>query len=50
MNENVRNSSNRVFFIDSPRDQTVGKTCYVITAVDFNEKEGPTSDEACFTP
>jgi hypothetical protein len=50
VNEDVRNGSNRVFFIDFPRDQTVGKTCYVITAVDFNEKEGPTSDEACFVP
>jgi len=50
VDEAVRDGSSRVFFIDSPRDQTVGKTCYVIAAVDFNEKEGPTSAEACFDP
>lgn len=50
VDEAVRDGSNRVFFIDFPRDQTVGRTCYAITAVDFNEKEGPTSAEACFDP
>ncbi len=43
-------ANGRIFFIDFPRDQTVGKTCYVISAVDLNEKEGPTSTEACFAP
>jgi hypothetical protein len=38
----------RIYFVDYPREQIEDKTCYVISAVDFNEKEGPTSDEACF--
>jgi len=46
--DTVRNGSNRVFFIDFPVDLTDGKSCYVITAVDYNEKEGPTSVESCF--
>jgi len=46
----VRDGSSRVYFIDYPREQTVGKTCYVVTAVDYNEKEGATSTEACFDP
>jgi hypothetical protein len=50
VDEAVRDGSNRVFFIDFPRDLTVGKTCYLITAVDFNEKEGSASAEACFDP
>jgi hypothetical protein len=50
VDDDVRNRANRVFFVDFPRDLTVGKTCYVISAVDFNDKEGPTSDEACFDP
>jgi hypothetical protein len=49
VDDSVRNGSNRVFFIDYPRDLVDGKTCYVITAVDLNEKEGPTSAEACFS-
>ncbi len=50
VDEAVRDGSNRVYLIDLPRELTVDKTCYVITAVDFNAKEGPTSDEACFDP
>jgi hypothetical protein len=48
INDSVRNGSNRVFFIDYPVDLTDGKSCYAITAVDYNEKEGPTSVESCF--
>jgi hypothetical protein len=50
VDDSVRDGSNRVFFIDFPVDLTVGKTCYIVSAVDFNEKQGPTSAEACFTP
>ncbi|MDJ0952764.1 MAG: S-layer homology domain-containing protein [Acidimicrobiia bacterium] len=50
VDEAVRDGSSRVFYIDFPVDLTVGKTCYVIGAVDLNEKEGPLSTEACFTP
>lgn len=50
VDESVRNGSNRVFFIDHPVDLTIGRTCYKITGVDQNGKEGPTSHEACFMP
>jgi len=40
----------RIFIVDSPRDLTVGKTCYEISAVDAAGQEGPRSNEACFTP
>ncbi len=49
VDEAVRENG-RVFFIDYPVALTVGKTCYVITAVDLNEKEGDPSVEACFMP
>ncbi len=42
--------SGRIYFIDWPREDTVGKTCYIVTAVDLNEKEGPASVEGCFDP
>jgi hypothetical protein len=48
VNDTVRNGSNRVFLIDYPVDLTDGKSCYVITAVDYNEKEGPASVKSCF--
>jgi len=37
-------------FIDYPRDQTVGMTCYRVRAVDTGGGEGPLSDEECFDP
>ena len=48
--EDIRDGSNRVFYIDFPVDLTVGKTCYEIAAIDLNEKEGELSAEACFMP
>jgi hypothetical protein len=48
--EDVRNGSNRVYFVDFPVDLTVGKTCYEISAVDLSGNEGERSAEACFTP
>ena len=37
-------------FVDHPRAQTVGMTCYRVRAVDVNGGEGPLSDESCFDP
>ena len=37
-------------FVDHPRDQTVGETCYRVRAVGNDGGEGPLSDEACFDP
>jgi hypothetical protein len=36
--------------VDFPRDQTAGRSCYRVRAVDVNGGEGPLSDEACFDP
>lgn len=38
----------QVGFIDYPRNQTEGETCYVVTAVNTDGIEGPPSIEACF--
>jgi hypothetical protein len=38
----------QVGFIDYPRNQTEGETCYVVSAVDGDGIEGPVSVEACF--
>jgi len=48
VDHSVRNGLNRVFYVDWPVDQTVGKTCYVIAAVDLSGNGGPLSAEACF--
>lgn len=37
-------------YVDHPRDQTVGMTCYLVRAVDVGGGEGPFSDEECFDP
>ena len=37
-------------YVDYPRDQTVGMTCYRVRAIDFNINPGPLSAEACFQP
>lgn len=37
-------------FVDHPRDQTVGMTCYRVRAIDLNGKEGALSAESCFDP
>lgn len=37
-------------FVDHPRAQTVGMTCYRVRAIDVNGGEGPLSDESCFDP
>jgi len=46
---NVRDGSNRVYYLDWPVDQTVGKTCYKIAAVDQSGNEGALSGETCFS-
>jgi hypothetical protein len=38
----------QVGFIDYPRNQTEGETCYVVTAVNGDGVEGTPSVEACF--
>jgi len=38
----------QVGFIDYPRNQTEGETCYVVSAVNTDGIEGPPSIEACF--
>ena len=48
--DSVSPTPGRPGFIDHPRDQTVGMTCYRIGAVDVNGGEGPLSDEECFDP
>ena len=37
-------------FVDFPRDQTVGMTCYRVRAIDLNVNAGPLSAESCFAP
>ncbi|MEA2003212.1 MAG: S-layer homology domain-containing protein [Actinomycetota bacterium] len=41
-------NAGRWSIVDDERDLTDGKTCYEISAVDFNDKEGEVSVEACF--
>ena len=46
--EPIETVGSQVGFIDYPRNQTEGETCYQVSAVNGEGVEGPLSVEACF--
>lgn len=50
VDDSVSPTPGRPGFIDYPRDQTAGMTCYRVRAIGDDGGEGPLSDEECFDP